>query len=690
MTVDPLDSVLLDALSNGSGVRLYALDDELRIVRAAASRNGGDGDAGEEAQSPVGRRFSDVYPLGDGPADMERLLAEVVRGQVRVRRNLRGRRALAPDHDGTRIYSLSFHPLGDAATRPARAERIAVLVADVTERECARERAASLDAVRERVGQSLDLAATCEDLVHAVVPGFADIAVVEIVDEVLRGAQAPEGPLGRDTPLRRTAFAGPPDGGPAHPVGDVRGMPHPSPYSLALSDLRPRLLEVGPDSEWLAGDPSRARSIAEYGSHSLIVLPLTLRGTVLGLLSLYRRGGSPAYTQEDVGFATTLAAHTAVSIDNARRYQREHTIASTVQRRLLPPDAESRALVSVEAVHAYLPGRNSGCWFDTIPLSGARTALVVGEVKGHGIQTAAVMGQLRTAVQTLSALDLEPDELMARLNDTARLLDRERNARPRGDEPSEPLEAACLYAVYDPFGRRCTMARSGHPVPVVVTPDGQVDALYVPEGPPLASPDRAPFGTLSTELEPGSLLVLYSGPRGLLDKAGTRPVGEVLGTPDRPLRDLCDALVYNFPAPELDGAVVLLARTGSFASEHQATWELAHDLRDPAAARALARERLTAWRLPEDTVQTVELVVSELVTNAVRYGTAPVTLRLIRTTTLTCEVHDTSRSAPHLRHAQTVDEGGRGLFIVSQLASSWGTRYTREGKTIWAEIPLPS
>ncbi|MGW3405152.1 PAS domain-containing protein, partial [Streptomyces zhihengii] len=200
--MDPLDSVLLDALSNGSGVRLYALDDELRIVRAAASRNGGDGDAGEEAQSPVGRRFSDVYPLGDGPADMERLLAEVVRGQVRVRRNLRGRRALAPDHDGTRIYSLSFHPLGDAATRPARAERIAVLVADVTERECARERAASLDAVRERVGQSLDLAATCEDLVHAVVPGFADIAVVEIVDEVLRGAQAPEGPLGRDTPLR--------------------------------------------------------------------------------------------------------------------------------------------------------------------------------------------------------------------------------------------------------------------------------------------------------------------------------------------------------------------------------------------------------------------------------------------------------------------------------------------------------
>lgn len=685
--MDPLDSVLLDALADGDGVRLYALDDEMRVVRAAASRNCGDG---RGAPSPVGRRFAEVYPLGGGPDEMERLLADVVRGRVPVRHSLHGRRDLAPDHEGARTYSLSFHPLGEPADRPERAERIAVLVADVTERERARERAASLDAVRERVGQSLDLAATCEELVQAVVPGFADIAVVEIVDEVLRGAEAPVGPLGRDTPLRRTAFAGPDDGGPAHPVGDVRGMPHPSPFSLALSDLRPRLLEVGPDSEWLAGDPPRARSIAEYGSHSLIVLPLTLRGTVLGLLSLYRRGGNPAYTREDVGFATTLAAHTAVSIDNARRYQREHTIAATVQQRLLPPDADSRALVAVEAVHAYLPGRNSGCWFDTIPLSGARTALVVGEVKGHGIQTAAVMGQLRTAVQTLAALDLEPDELMARLNDTARVLDRERTARPLGDGASEPLEAACLYAVYDPFSRRCTMARSGHPVPVVVAPGGPPSVLYVPEGPPLASPDRAPFGTLSTVLDPGSLLVLYSGSRNLLDKAGTRPVGEVLDRADRPLRDLCDALVYNFPAPELDGAVVLLARTGSFAAEHQATWELAHDLRDPAAARALAREQLTAWRLPPDTADTVELVVSELVTNAVRYGTAPVTLRLIRTASLTCEVHDTSRSAPHLRHAQTVDEGGRGLFIVSQLASAWGTRYTREGKTIWAEVPLSS
>ncbi|TXS52703.1 SpoIIE family protein phosphatase [Streptomyces sp. t39] len=685
MTVDPLDSVLLDALSGGTGVRLYALDDKLRIVRADSPRDSSSAAADEEFL--LGRHFAEVYPVGGGRAEMEELLAGVLRRQAHLHRHLRGRRALAQEREGTRTYSMSFHPLGDPAEPPTG---IAVLVADVTEQECARARAASLDAVRRRVGQSLDLAATCEDLVQAVVPGFADIAVVEIVDEVLRGAEAPSGPLGRDTPLRRTAFAGPDDGEPAHPVGDVRSMPHPSPYSLALSDLRPRLLEVGPDSGWLAGDPPRARSIAEYGSHSLIVLPLTLRGTVLGLLSLYRRGGNPAYTQEDVSFATTLATHTAVSIDNARRYQREHTIASTVQRRLLPPDAESRALVAVEAVHAYLPGRNSGCWFDTIPLSGARTALVVGQVKGHGIHTAAVMGQLRTAVQTLAALDLEPDELLARLNDTARVLDRERHALPVGDGPSDPLEAACLYAVYDPFSRRCTMARSGHPVPVVVAPDGRTATLNVPEGPALASSDRAPFGTLSAVLEPGSLVALYSGSRVLLDKPGTRPLSEVLTPPDRPLRALCDALVYNFPAPELDGAVVLLARTGSFASEQQATWELAHDLRDPGAARALAREQLTAWRLPDETVGTVELVVSELVTNAVRHGTAPVTLRLIRTSSLTCEVHDTSPSAPHLRHAQTVDEGGRGLFIVSQLASAWGTRYTGQGKTIWAEVPLPS
>lgn len=688
MTEDPLDTVLLDALSNGGDARLYMLDDTLRIVRTTVS-GGGTDDAGAEADGDgkplLGLRFADVRPAGDAQ-EVEGLLSEVLRRRVHLHRVLRGDRAAATAQGAARTYAMSCHPLGDRTGPPTG---VAVIVADVTERESARARARSLDAVRERVGQSLDLATTCEDLVQAVVPGFADIAVVEIVDEVLRGAEAPTGPLGRDTPLRRTAFAGPDEGGPAHPVGDVRGMPHPSPFSLALSDLRPRLLDVRPDSAWLAGDPARARSVAEYGSHSLIVLPLTLRGTVLGLLSLYRSGGSPAYREEDLGFATTLAAHTAVSIDNASRYQREHTIASTVQRRLLPPDAESRALVSVEAVHAYLPGRNSGCWFDTIPLSGARTALVTGEVKGHGIQTAAVMGQLRTAVQTLAALDLEPDELLARLNDTARVLARERTSRPAGDRVPERLEAACLYAVYDPFTRRCTMARAGHPVPVVVSPGGDTGTLNVPEGPPLASPDLAPFGTLSTVLEPGSILVLYSGSRGLLDKPGTRPLSEVLNPQDRPLRALCDALVYNFPAPELDGAVVLLARTGSFASEHQATWELAHDLRDPAAARALARGQLAAWGLPDDTVHTMELVVSELVTNAVRYGTAPVSLRLIRTASLTCEVNDTSPSAPHLRHAQTVDEGGRGLFIVSQLASAWGTRYTKQGKTIWAEVPLP-
>ncbi|WP_299529216.1 SpoIIE family protein phosphatase [uncultured Streptomyces sp.] len=677
----PVTPALLDALATADAIRTYVVDRDLRIVRAG-------GLTLRATPEPLrDRLLSEEYELDD-PQALSRALAAPNGTAPAPAGSVRGRRT---DEDGRdRTFAVAFHPLPGDTTGPGGTPgALLVLAADVTRRERARSRAAALDAVRERVGQSLDLATTCEDLVDALVPRFADIAVVEIVDDALHGADAPEAPPSRGTPLRRIAFRGPRGtAGAAHPLGDVREMPHPTPYALALGDLRPRLVTLGPDTPWYPSDPDRARAIEEFGAHSLIVVPLALRGTALGILSFYRCGGSEPYDGSDLAFAATLAAHTALSVDNARRYERDHSIASTVQRRLLPPGTSTP--VAVETAHVYLPGRNSGCWFDAIPLSGARTALVVGRVDGHGVQAATTMGQLRTAVRTLAALDLPPAELLAHLGDTTAHLAAERAALPLGDSlRHRPLVATCLYGVYDPFTRIWTVGRAGHSLPHVTRPDGTPQEYPAPEGPPLGSSEGTPFVTTDIPLEPGSLLVLHSGSRNLEARSGTRPVDEVLAPAGRSLREIGDAIIYNYPADaHPDGAVLLLARPSEVAPDRAVTVRLPDDESAPSEARTLVRAHLTGWNIPKDVLYAVELIVSELVTNAVRYGTPPLSFRLIRTHVLTCEVRDHSSTTPHLRHARTGDEGGRGLFIMSQLATSWGTRYTADAKIVWAEVEL--
>ncbi|WLQ32176.1 SpoIIE family protein phosphatase [Streptomyces castrisilvae] len=673
---DGMAGALLDTLFSQSAVGLHVLDTDLRVVRVNALT---------EAANPeriVGLHFTEAYHM-DNPEASERMLRRVLKTGTPVLDYVAQGR-LAQSSGPSRVLTVTLHRLDASDGRPIG---VLAAVVDVDERERAHVRADVLAAVRRGVGHSLDVAATCEGLVAALVPDFADLAVVEVVDEVLRGADPPLGPLRRDVPLRRAAVRGT-GTNPDSVVGELRRLPEATPFALAVTDLRPRLVELGPDTPWLEADPATRRRIEETGAHSLIVAPLKLHGAVLGLLSLYRHQGNP-YDERDLTLALTAAAHAALSIENALRYAREHVIASTVQRRLLPQHDGAR--VAIETAHVLLPGRNSGCWFDTIALSGARTALIIGNVAGHGLQTAITMGQLRTVIHALAGLDLEPDEVLARLNDTADRLVEERRSLPPGDSlHHQPLTATCLYAVYDPFTRVCTVARAGHPAPVVVAPDGRPLALDVPEGPAIFSEDSAPFATGSVLLDEGSVLAFLTGSL-LAGERSVERVHDALAFPDRPLRELCDAIVYNLPAgPDPEGAALLLARTGVVPPDRVATWELAHDRTTPAVARTLVRDRLEGWDLDEDTIEATELIVSELITNAVRYGTPPLQLRVMLDRTLTCEVHDTSPVAPHLRHARTVDEGGRGLFIVSQLANHWGTRYSTDGKALWTEQEIPA
>jgi anti-sigma regulatory factor (Ser/Thr protein kinase) len=329
-------------------------------------------------------------------------------------------------------------------------------------------------------------------------------------------------------------------------------------------------------------------------------------------------------------------------------------------------------------------------------VASARIALVGGEVSGHGIQAAAAAGELRTVVRSLARLDLEPDELLARLNDTAVLLAAERAALPPSDpNRREPLTASCVYAIYDPLAQTCTYARAAHPAPVIVSPDGTpVQVPDDPPGPLLGTTNGLPFTATTVKLKVGSLLAFYTpsilpaAPSGAPDDLGS--LRRILADTQRPLQDLCDRVVHSLQdGSRPGGAMIYLVRTRVFPPGQVGTWQFNPDPETAGRARAQVRRKLADWHLDEETAQISELIVGELVTNAIRYGNPPLWLRIIKGLTISCEVHDGSPVMPYLRHPGTLDEFGRGLFIVGRLVQAWGTRRTPHGKIVWAEIALP-
>ncbi|WP_294003137.1 SpoIIE family protein phosphatase [Streptomyces sp.] len=682
--VPGIESAVLDALSAHMAEALFVVDEELHVVSANAAAQALSGASAPQIQ---GRPLTDAWPLAS-PGELENMLRQAMTDGTSTRDHVMW---TDPNGDPPPAYTVTVLPLRDVA-------RAVVVAHDVTDQEKARRGVQALYAVRERVGQTLEVVVTCQELVHALVPGFADIAVVEVVEPVVRGEEPPLSPLGRGVPLRRAAFGN--SGGDqqarAHPVGDVRALPFPTPYAQALADLKPRTIALGPDTPWLAADPARAEAIRASGARALLVTPLTLRGKALGLLSLYRTQRLGGFDEKELALTLELATHTALSIDNARRYTREHTIAATLQRHLLPPAPPSQT--AIETADLYVADdRGAGGWSNACALPGARTALVVGEVAGHGIHTAVTMGQLRTAMQSLAALDLEPDEFLARLDDTMARLAWERRALPLGDPVrSQPLSATCLCVLYDPFAQTCTIASAGHPPPVVAGPGSGTRVVELAAGGALGGGGGPPYATTAVTLAEGEVLALYTtsllfAARPEHGTSGTQPLQRLLAHTDRPLQDLCDDILYRLRIDALPGdAILLLARTHSFPADRVATWPLDDEPTAPAVARRHARRQLADWGVDEDTAYDTQEVVSELVTNALRYGAPPVHLRLINDRKLTCEVHDSGISAPRLRHARTVDEGGRGLFICAQLAQNWGIRYTNDGKTVWTEQTFPS
>jgi serine phosphatase RsbU (regulator of sigma subunit)/PAS domain-containing protein/anti-sigma regulatory factor (Ser/Thr protein kinase) len=551
--------------------------------------------------------------------------------------------------------------------------------------EVARERLKLLYDAGVGIGTSLDVTRTAEALAEVAVPRFADFATVDLAETVLNG-QEPEAV----TELRRTACSGIRKDVPLYPVGEhitfVASSPQAHSISTGQAVVEPDL-RAAPG--WLAQDPERTARVVDYGIHSLIIVPLRVGPLVMGVVNFWRSEKPEPFDVEDLALAEELVARAAVSIDNARRYTREHSMAVTLQRSLLPRNLPEQSALDV--AYRYLPAQAGvgGDWFDVLPLPGARVAVVVGDVVGHGLHAAATMGRLRTAVHNFSALDLPPDELLGLLDELVGRIDQD---EADGDNGATITGATCLYAIYDPISRFCTVARAGHPPPALVRPDGSVEFPEVPAGPPLGL-GGLPFETAELKLEEGTRLILYTD--GLVeDRERDIDTGLDLlrtalaradGSPEGTCRVVLDALL---PARPSDDIALIVARTHALGADRIAEWQVPSDPVAVGEVRAAVTRQLADWGLDEMVFAT-ELILSELVTNAIRYGGGPIQVRMLRDRSLICEVFDSSSTSPHLRYAASTDEGGRGLFLVAQLAERWGTRYTPAGKVIWAEQPLP-
>ncbi|WP_254886164.1 SpoIIE family protein phosphatase [Streptomyces sp. NA02950] len=630
-----------------------------------------------------------------------------------------------PGNPDRRRWSVSLYRLHSSSGRPIG---VAGLATDVTRRRRAEQEAAGvrrnlalLNEAGARIGTSLDLETTARELLDVAVPQFCDLASVDLYQGLLSGDEAPPGLADGSAELRRVAFAsavsdGPvafgdicrvdADGGLPKPiqVGEVHRYPF---HSLCAGALRTAQVKVVPGRD--SGEGPELGAMLQ----STLVVPMVARDTVVGLAQFSRTKGSEPFGERDRALAVELAARAAVSIDNARLYRREHERALILQRSLLPPgDPEAAGL---DIACRYLPGNAAtevgGDWFDVIELPGHRTALVVGDVMGRGLRAAVAMGELRTAVRTLALLDLEPAEVLSALDEIARGLgapsgshtparsgSRTRSGAEDSSDLSEVYLATCVYAVYDPVTRRCTFANAGHLPPVLVEPGEDALLMEVPPGMPLGVGGE-PFEEIEVELPDGALLALYTDglvesrehalDEGLQDFRAALSSHDGTRVPDSSLEDICDHVLSSLDTRHgEDDIALLMARVQGLPTESVGDWKLPSAPQSVGRARELAREQLESWNM-DDLVDTTELLVSELVTNALRYGEGEIRLRLLLDRTLVCEVWDGGLVQPRRRRARDTDEGGRGLQLVGLLSAGWGSRRTPHGKTVWFELALP-
>ncbi|MFF8403377.1 SpoIIE family protein phosphatase [Streptomyces sp. NPDC014846] len=551
-----------------------------------------------------------------------------------------------------------------------------------------RERLEFLNEVSSGIGTSLDLGETIREVTSAAVPRFADFAGTHLRAAVLAGEGFPDGPPDASTVMFRVWVEHNDEPGrwdDTVPVGEAFAFPEHTPFYKCMVTGEPVVVPRVTEelSERIAGEFEKRDLRPLIGGRSLLIVPLKARNVVLGFMVLMRRPDRPAFDDMDRTTGAELAARAGLVLDNARMYTYQENVADTLQDSMLPQ--VNPRMAGCDVATRYLPGtrlgRIGGDWFDTIKLPGSRTALVVGDVMGHGLNSAAMMGQLRTAVQTMATMETPPAQLLRNLDDLARRL-------------GENYLATCLYAVYDPIRGELTLANAGHIPPVLVrAEDGSSELLDLPTGAPIGV-GGVPFEAVRIRVAPGDRLVLCTD--GLVEVRGS-DIGEGLAAlcesaahPAASMDDACDTIIraLNTRGGRKDDVALLMARLNGIPDDHVAEWRLDAEPLAVPRARRLVRERLLKWCLPH-TVETAELLVSEVVTNAVRHAQGDrIGLRVVRTDALLFEVTDDEPALPAMLSAGPLDESGRGLRVVSRLAREWGASTSGHRKTVWFEQTL--
>ncbi|WP_156722308.1 ATP-binding SpoIIE family protein phosphatase [Streptomyces apocyni] len=548
-----------------------------------------------------------------------------------------------------------------------------------------------LNSAGTRIGTSLDLERTAQELAEFCVPRLADGAAVDLLESVLHGEEGQREAGG--IPIMRAMAVHAIDALTSlepSPVGEIvdRSIYHRATLLLNRvlerreSVLISRMTEK--DLARIAPTESAAEKMRETGVHSYMAVPLIARGVLLGTADFVRAGGSPPLTPTDLTLAEQLASKAAVFIDNARLYGREREHVLSLQRSLLPRATPHTPGLRVHT--GYAPAFDArgvgGDWYDVVALPSGRTALVVGDVMGHGLPAAATMGRLRAVARTLMTLDIAPERVLARLDLATRDLE-------------DDQVATCLCAVYDPADASYTLASAGHPPPLLVAPDGTPSYVPVPTGAPLGA-GVIPYDPLRLPGPVGSRLVLYTDglvktriPTDDVDIQLDRLRKQAAGMAPERLDD-CELLASAVEGEGRFDEAVLLVAAGTRAEDIALqVWDLPAGGPAASTARKLVREQLQLWGLTE-LADVTELVVSELVGNALRYGGGgPGQLRLLRDERLVVEVSDTGPDLPRIQHADVCDEGGRGLQLINMLCRRWGSCRTATGKVVWAEQNIP-
>jgi len=550
-----------------------------------------------------------------------------------------------------------------------------------------RERLDFLSEVGQQLNTALDLDETIMQFTTLAVPRFADFTSTYLRAQICDGEGFPSGPPDARTVMLRVWVAHDDEPGrwdDVVPLGERMTLPPQTPFFQCMATGEPVLVPfIDGDTETAIAAQLDSTDIRQLiRRRSLLVLPLIARGMVLGFMVMMRREDRPRFDPLDLATAMDLAGQAALALENARLYHHQQRMATTLQEAMLPQG--NATFPGIEIAARYLPGtllgKVGGDWYDTIKLPGGRVALVVGDVMGHGINSVAMMGQLRIAIQTLACLDLPPGVVLRKLDDLAQRL---------GDH----YLATCLYVVYDPVAQVCQLANAGHVPPVLVDPDGRSELLDLPSGAPIGM-GGVPFETVFVPVAAGTHLVVCTD--GLVEKRG-RDIGEGLAAlcervrmPAADIEEACDAALGAVTEVDrADDIALLMARLRGLPRDAVATWEIPLDPREARHARHLTVQTVTAWGLGE-LADVAELLVSEVVTNALRHSHyRPITLRLMNAGALVCEVTDDSHEMPGLIRSGPDREAGRGLWLVSRLARSWGTSRTAEGKTVWFEMALP-